>query len=136
MNAAQSIAVKNTKTDVNENRTITLEVQIDSPELENITILIATDRFTKVYKKSLSSGPNKVTFEFDYIVDSSWYEAGGLYWLHLAQARVVIIEDGSVVYDRFTTTQDLRSVNFLLLILLLAILVVYSVLQIKYRNTC
>ena len=127
----QDIAVMKSSINVDENRTVTVEVQIDSSESKNVTILIATDRFMKVYETPVTPGLNDASFKFDYVIDSSWYEAGGLYWLHLAQARVVVIEDGNLAYNEFVTALDLRSTNSLLLILLLAILALYSLIQFK-----
>jgi len=130
----QGIAVEDSRISVNENRTVIVEVQIDSPKSENATILIATDRFTKVYVTSLNQGINDVKFDFNYVVDPSWSEPGGLYWLHLAQTRVIVIEDNSVVYNEFMTTQDTKSMNFLFLILLLVILATYLIAQLKHHG--
>ena len=138
VNVAQSIVVKDSKISVNQNRTVALELQIDSPKSKNATILIATDRFTKVCQTSLSSGPNDVKFEFDYTVDPYWYEAGGLYWLHLGQTRVIVIEDGSIAHNNFISTLDLNSINLLLLTLLSAILTAYFVARytsFRYKKT-
>lgn len=123
----QSVTVEGAKISVNENRTITLALQIESPKSKNVTILVATDRFTKVYVTSLSSGLNNVEFQFDYIVDPTWYEAGGFHWLHLAQVRLVVIENDSIGYNKFITTQNLELMNIFLLTLLLGIIAVYLI---------
>jgi len=130
----QSISVKDSRISCNENRTVIVEVQIDSSKSKNATILIATDRFTKVYVMSLNQGTNDVKFDFDYVVDPSWSEPGGLYWLHLAQARVIVIEDNSMVYNKFMTTLDTKSMNSLFLVLLLAILATYLIAQLKHHD--
>lgn len=132
--SGESILVIDSKISVDENRTIMLEVKIDSPKSKNATILIATDRFTKVFETSLNPGLNDIKFEFDYIVDPSWYEAGGFYWLHLTQTRVIVIEDRSIAYNKFVTTLDLKSMNSILLILLLAILTVYLLAQFRQHR--
>jgi hypothetical protein len=132
-NAGQHITVESSKVYVNENRTVTVEVQIESQKIKNVSILIATDRFTKVYITPLDTGLNNVSFQFDYIVDSSWYEPGGFYWLHLAQTRVIVIEDGSIVYNNFITTQNLYLMNILHLMLLSEILVAFLIPQFKYH---
>ena len=131
---SQSITVEDSRISVNENRTVIVEMQIDSPKPENTTILIATDRFTKVYVTPLNPGINDVKFGFDYIVDPSWSEPGGLYWVHLAQTRVIVLEDNSVVYNEFMTTQDTKSMNSLLLIILLVILTIYLVAQFRHTD--
>jgi hypothetical protein len=131
---AESILVRDSKISVDENRAVIVEVQIDSSKPENATILIATDRFTKVFEASLNSGSNDVKFEFDYIVDPSWYEAGGHYWLHLTTTRLIVIEDHSVVYNRFVTTLDPKSMNSLLLILMLIVLAAYLFVQFRQHK--
>jgi len=133
INVKHDIIVKSAGVNVNENRSVTVELQIESLNQTIITVLIATDRFTKVYTEPLVVGTNNVKFQFDYIVDPSWYEAGGLYWLHLAQTRVIIIEDDSIVYNKFTTTQNLYLMNIFLLTLLTGILAAYLIPQPKYH---
>lgn len=133
----QSIAVKDSGVNVNENRTVTLKMQIESPRSKNITILIATDRFTKVYDISLDTGVNNVKFQFDYIIDPSQDQPGGFYrvhWVYLAQARLIVIEDDTISYNRFVTTQDLKLMNVLLLTLLLGILAVLSYCSYKEKT--
>jgi len=125
----QSISVKDSWVNVNENRTITLEMQIESPRSKNVTILVATNRFTKVYVVSLDIGVNNVQFRFDYIIDPSREQTAEfyqLYWLYLAQARLIVIDDYTISYNKFVTTQDLKLMNFLLLTLLLGVLAILS----------
>jgi len=132
----QSIAVKDSGINVDENRTVTLEMQIESPRSKNVTILVATDRFTKVHVVSLDTGVNNIKFQFDYIIDPSrdqpdeFYQ---LYWLYLAQARLIVIEDYAISYNKFVTTQDLKLMNVLLLTLLLGILSILSYCSYKAR---
>jgi hypothetical protein len=116
---------------VQENLTTTLELQIYSLLSKNISILLATDRFTKVYNVNLIKGLNNVKFHFDYIVDPSWYEEGGFYWLHLTQARIIIIEDNTICCNVFITAQNLKLMNALLLTLLCILLLLYSFSQFK-----
>jgi hypothetical protein len=125
----QSVIVKDSGISINGNRTVTVELQIESPRSLNVTILIATDRFTKVYVTPLNSGLNYVKFQFDYLVDPSWYEAGGLYWLHLDQTRLIVIDDYGVSYNKFFTVQNLDLMNVFLLTLLLGILATYLLIS-------
>jgi len=120
INNSYKTVVSSSRINVSENRTLTISVQIESPRSKNITIIIATDRFAKIYVTSLDSGQNDVTFQFEY-------EANGYYWLYLAQARILVIDDGSIIYNNFVSTQNLRLMNGLLLIVLLGILALYLV---------
>jgi len=120
----QSIAVKGSGVNVSENRTITLDVQIESLRSKNVIILVATAHFTKVYVISLDTGVNNVKFQFGYIIDPSLDQSDGfsrVYWSSLAQARLIIIENQAIAYNKFVITQDLKLMNFLLFALLLGI---------------
>jgi len=119
----QDIIVKSSSLRIDENYTITLEVRIETLKSRNVTILIGTDRFTKVYVTPLYPGRNDIKIQFDYIVDPSWYEPGGFYWLHLAQARLVVIDNNSIVYNKFITIHDLKLMNVFLLALLSGIFI-------------
>ena len=135
----QSISVKDSGVNVNENRTVTLEMQIESPRSKNVTILVATDRFTKVYVVSLDTGVNNVKFQFDCIIDSSRDEPDEfyrLYWVYLAQVRLIVIEDYTISYNKFVTTMDLQLMNVLLLTLLLGILSIVSYCSYKAGAHC
>jgi hypothetical protein len=125
----KEVFVKDLRLNIQKNLTVTLELQIDSLASKNVSILMATDRFTKVYDIPVYKGINNIKFHFDYIVDPSWYEAGGFHWIHLAQARVRVIEDNSICYNRFITTQNLELMNIFLLALLCGLLLLYSVSQ-------
>jgi len=123
----QSIIVNSSSLHISKNDTITLEVQIETPKSRNVTVLIGTDRFTKVYVTPLYPGLNDVKFQFDYVVNPSWYEAGGFYWLHFAQVRLLVIDNGSIVYNRFITIQNLKLMNIFLLALLSGIIIKYFI---------
>jgi len=126
----QGIKVKSSRVSVDRNYTVTFEVQMESPRVNNVTILIATDRFTKVYTISLNSGYNIAEYSFQY---NENLQAGGLYWLHLSQARLIVIsENGSIIYTKFITCQNLKLTNNILLTSLAGILCLY--LAISYRK--
>ena len=126
----QGIKVKSSRVSADRNYTVTFEVQMESPGVNNVTILIATDRFTKVYTISLNSGYNIAEYSFQY---NENLQAGGLYWLHLSQARLIVIsENGSIIYTKFITCQNLKLINNILLTSLAGILCLY--LAISYRK--
>lgn len=131
---SQDITVKTSSISIDQNRIVTLEVQIESSKSKNATILVATDRFTKVYVTPVNVGLNSVKLQFDYIVDPNWYEGGGLYWLHLDQTRLIVIDGNLVSYNKFATVQNLSLMNITLLALLLAILVALLIIYSR-KNT-
>ncbi|MCC6003937.1 MAG: hypothetical protein LM590_06305 [Thermofilum sp.] len=131
----KEVLVKDLRLNIQKNLTVMLELQIDSLASKNVSILIATDRFTKIYNIPLNKGLNNVKFHFDYVVDPSWYEAGGFYWIHLAQTRVIVIENNTINYNRFITIQDLELMNILFLILLCGFLILYSIFSLERYDT-
>jgi len=131
----KEVLVKDLRLNIQKNLTVMLELQIDSLASKNISILIATNRFTKIYNIPLNKGLNNVKFHFDYVVDPSWYEAGGFYWIHLAQTRVIIIENNTINYNKFITIQDLELMNILFLILLCGFLILYSIFSLERYDT-
>lgn len=118
------IFARNSRIRIDGNLTAILEMEIDSFEARNVSILVGTDRFTKVYAISLNSTRNTVQYRFSH---------GGLYWPHLAQMRVIVIDqDGSIAYNNFISCQNLELINNSLFALLVGILSVY--LTISYRT--
>jgi len=120
------IFVRNSRISIDENLTATLEMEIenDSREARNASILVGTERFTKVYAIPLNSTSNTVEYRFS---------PGGLYWPHLAQTRVIVMDqDGSIVYNNFVSCQDLKLINNSFLALLVGILSVYLI--VSYRS--
>jgi len=130
----KEVFIKDSRLYIQKNLTVMLELQIDSLSSKNISILIATDRFTKIYNIPLNKGFNNVKFHFDYIRDPSWYEAGGFYWIHLAKTRVIVIENNTISYNRFITIQNLELMNILFLILLCGLLIFYSIFSLERAN--
>ncbi|MEM1510585.1 MAG: LamG-like jellyroll fold domain-containing protein [Thermofilaceae archaeon] len=128
-NVSQGATVKDLRVNIDKNLTVIMRMQIESNEPKNISILIATDRFTKVYTLNLNQSLNNLEFRFDYVDDPPQYKAGGIYWIHLAQARVVVIEN-DIIYNSFITIQDMRLMNIFLFVILLGILLSYLFLVI------
>jgi len=123
MNKSQEINVSNLKFFIDKNYTIKLEFDIISSKSKNVTILISTDRFTKLYEVKLVPSINHIEFSFEYIRDTSWYEPGGFYWNHLAKTRVLIVEDGFLVFNQFLTLWNLKLVNLMLMFLISFLLI-------------
>jgi hypothetical protein len=123
----QIVSVEDSSLSVGENRTITLKTQIDSPTSKNVTILVGTDRFTKVYTASLTTGTNVVKYQYNFLNDPAYHDSGGPYWNYMGQVRLIVLDNGSVVYNKFLTTQNLGLMNILLLVSLCGVLTVYLV---------
>jgi hypothetical protein len=129
----RDVFVKDSQISIDENLTITLDVQIDSLTSKNVSILIATDRFTNIRTALVNPGQNNIQYHFDYI--DYPFGAGGPYWLHLSQARVIVIdENGSIVYTSLITTKNLKLLNNFLLILLAGILSLYLVISFRSKH--
>ena len=123
----QIVTVEDSSLSVGENRTITLKTQIDSPTSKNVTILVGTERFTKVYTTSLTTGTNIVKYQYNFLDDPAYHGSGGPYWYSMGQVRLIVLDNNSVVYDKFLTTQNLGIMNILLLVSLCGVLTVYLV---------
>jgi len=126
-NAKQEVSVKSSWIGVDENLTATLEIRIDSPRAQNISILVATTFFTKVYTTLLNSGYNHLKYCFTR--DSP-------YWLHMAQMRLIVIdENGNIVHNDFISRQNLNLINDFLLILLGGFLFVYLAVSRRWEQS-
>lgn len=112
--------------------TIDLSVRIDSLTAKNVTVLVATDRFTQPNTILVKQGINDVKLEFPYVIDPSWYESGGRYWLHLTQTRVIVIDGNDVVYDGFVSPFNIK----LIITLLMAIIgvVLFLILAFSFKR--
>jgi len=127
------ISVENVFLKVGEKSTITLFLKIYSSYSNNVSIIVGTDRFTKLYSIHLNQGLNYIKFDFDYVIDPTWYEPGGVYWVHLAQTRVLVIEDRKVCYNTFLTPQNLILINLFFISLILLSTLIYFLVKIKYE---
>jgi len=111
--------LENARITIDERLAIVMTLGITSVVSRNVTLFIGTDRFSKIYPLPMNSGQNVVEFRFDYVIDTESSQAGGYYWLHLAQVRIVAVdEEGSILFSRFISKQNLQTMNALLLILL------------------
>jgi len=109
-----NISVKDSKIAIDGNLTITINLEIESNTPKDVAILVATDRFTKVYTVHLDVGNNNVRFECPYIRDPLWYEGGGHYWLHFSKPRIILIDENRILYNEFTPILNLKFTNVLL----------------------
>ena len=124
--ARGNVHVDNLNMTIESDVTVRIDLKVASSIPKNITILISTNRFTKVYFTNLMTGTNKVTLEYPYVTDSSGSNAGGPYWLYLSQARVIII-DGDMIHSFFVTPIDTNLINLLLFMTTFSILIVYLI---------
>ena len=114
----QNVAVTGSQIRIHPNHDVSVEAQIESSSSENITILIGTDRFTRVFISPLTSGQNNLAFLFQC-------NSSGLYWPHLGQVRLIVIEDHQLVYSVLLTAQNTELINIILSVILLSVLVIY-----------
>lgn len=117
----QNTTVTDSQIHIHPNYDVSIEAQIESSYSENITILIGTDRFTRVFVSPLTAGQNNLAFLFQC-------NTSGLYWPHLGQVRLIVIEDHQLVYNEFLTAQNTNLMNALLLTCALVILVLFSII--------
>jgi len=130
----QTVTVEDSSLSAGENRTITLKTQIDSPTSKNVTILVGTERFTKVYTASLTTGTNVVKYQYNFLDDPAYRGSGGPYWPNMGQVRLIVLDNGNVVYNKFLTTQNLGLMNILLLVSLCGVLTVYLVAYYREKH--
>jgi len=133
-NVQRNVLIKTAKNTIDNNLTITISLEIESSTLSDVTVLVATDRVTKVYPVHLNVGTNNVKFEYPYIRDPSWSEAGGPDWHYLNEPRIILIDENEVLYNRFLPVWDLKHINALLLVFTLVLVALLCLLNLK-RHT-
>ncbi len=117
-NTGQNLTVHSSQINIQGDRSVTIELGLDSHYFENVTILISTDRFTKVYVTPVVPGQNNIEFIFPY-------NASGLYWPYLSQVRLVIIDGYRLVFNDSLLIQDAGSINLMLSLTLLVVIVLF-----------
>jgi hypothetical protein len=105
--------------------TVTIDLSMDSPEAKNVTILIGTNLCTNVYNVPLSSGENSVSFQFEKDPSDT------AQFVLLAQPKVIIIEDGRVVYTSVLSVWEPQLMNVAIIVVAMSILMLYSFAKIK-----
>ncbi len=119
---------------VDNNQTVQIRLQVNTASEENTTLLVGTDRFTKVYTMPLVAGQNDLELEFEYDSDPIWYGVGGLYWRHMSQVRLIVLENSTLIQSVLLLIHNPVFMNTLLLLVSFGILVVFLVLfSIKQR---
>ncbi len=134
INTKASVVVSGAKIAIDNNLTITLDVSTASDMAVNSTMLVATDRFTEVYSVNLPQGFGHIKFEYPYITNSSVQSAGGPYWLHLTQTRVILIVGGTVVFDGLVSLLNPALMNIYLMLITGIILILSLLVTFTNRN--
>ncbi len=116
--AGENITVHSSQIGIQEDRSVTIDLGLSASNSKNITILISTDRFTKVYVMSIVPGQNNLEFNFQF-------NASGQYWPYLSQARIVIIDNHRLVFNELLLVQNTESINIMLSIPLLGVLLTF-----------
>jgi hypothetical protein len=118
-----SVNVTEATISVDDSHSVQIGVHAVSTTEENITLLMAAERFTKVYTTPLMAGQNYVELEFDYISDPIWRETGGPYWRHLSQVRLIVLENNTIIHNVLLFIHNPKHMNALLVAAFLGILV-------------
>jgi hypothetical protein len=119
------VVVKSSKIAIKENDTIVLNLELESPTSKNVTILIATDKFTKFHQIQLNAGLNNVNI----VYDSERYK-----W-YLTQPRIIVIENWQIIYNKLISIQNTRTVNVFGLIFLIGSLIfICLIYMLEARN--
>jgi hypothetical protein len=122
-NQDSDIDVKSVDITDGANNSLVYTIKASSSKPENVSVLIGTDAFTKVYPVLLNSGKSDIKLTFEY-----QSPGGGKYWNHLGEARVIILDSsGKVIYNEYISKLDFRFVNFLFVVVMVALLCVLFV---------
>jgi len=127
INNPQELYVKNTTIYIDKDLSVDIGLEIETYSENNVTILIATDRFTKVYITGLTLGNNKIKFEFPYTIYGR--RLGGSYWRYFTHARIILINEGYVVYSGAVSPYTFSEINLLITLIICVVFLVYGVLS-------
>jgi hypothetical protein len=127
----ETLTVQDAGIGFDANTSIVIDLQIESLELTNATILIGTDRFTKVYTVLLAPGSNEAQFRFNY---ETYPPSGRYYWPHLGQVRLMVIHNGKISYATYLATQDSRLMNAYLGLLVFTVIGVLLVVEVHQSD--
>ena len=133
-NDGGNVRVDNLEMALKSDLKVKIDLKITSDFPTNTTILISTDRFTKVYVTNLTTGTNNVTFEYPYIINSSSSDSGGPYWLHLTQTRVTIVVGETIIYNGFISPLIPTLINIYLMLIAGIVLTIYLIITYISRN--
>jgi hypothetical protein len=112
-----NIVVNTARMSAYSNNTVGLNLQIASDSVVNCSLLLSTDRFTKVYPLTIHEGLN--VFNFNYPAEEP-------NWVNLAQSRVILLINKQIVYNEPISPLNLQSSNFYVLISLGSILTLFT----------
>jgi len=130
--ALSDILVENAEVDVSNYSLPTLKINIRSLRPGNLTIIVGTIRFSKIFDAKIEAGENTLEYLFEYKLPD-----GRSYGSYITSRCTVIIvdENGNIVYDNTLYNFQLTGARLLLYIsILLLILVVYVALSSKILN--
>jgi hypothetical protein len=119
-----NVHVDNLEMALKNDLTVKIDLKIASDFPTNTTILVSTDRFTKVYITNLTAGINVLEFEYPYITSSSLYGSGGPYWVHLAQTKLTVVGE-TITYNSSISPLIQTSINIYLMLIAVIVLAVY-----------
>jgi hypothetical protein len=117
------ISVNNVQVNVSNYLLPVLKINVSSPRTTNLTIIVGTLRFSKVFDAKIEAGNNTLEYPFEYKLSD-----GRSYGLYVADRCSVIIidENGNVIYDNILERFQLTGNNLLVfMLLLISILVLY-----------
>lgn len=126
-----TLSVQGARIDLNADVSIAIALQIESLALANATVLIGTDRFTKVCAVPLELGSNEIEFRFYY---ETYPPLGRYYWPHLGQVRLIVIDNGKISYATYLATQDSRLMNAYLGLLVLGVVGALLVVELRQSS--
>lgn len=122
------VRVEYPRSTIESNQSIGLDVYVLSTTTRNVTVLVGTDAFTDVHVWHLSPGENDLRYQFDFVIP-----AGGRYWVHLSQARIILLDEGVVRYNQFIVLQSTERISNLVLLWAAGTLVCFILLSFKKR---
>lgn len=131
-NPQRNITVKNVSNSVEKDLTVILNLHIVADSPGNVTILVITDRFTKVNCIHLDEGINNVIFKYPYRENIS-NEKSPL-WNSLAKSRLVVMDSENIIYNKIVTNLNLEFCNMLLLLYILIIILVFCLVCLALRK--
>ncbi|NHV60338.1 MAG: LamG domain-containing protein [Candidatus Verstraetearchaeota archaeon] len=115
------ISVNDLQVDVSNYLLPILRVNVTSPRVANLTIIVGTLRFSKILDAKLGAGGNTLEYPFEYKLPD-----GRSYGSYVASRCIVIIidEEGNIVYDNTVGQSQLTKNELLPFTLLLGFIVV------------
>jgi hypothetical protein len=127
------IRVKDSNIFIDKNRTVIVNLKIESDITKEIAIILATDRFTKVYSENLNTGINDVTLEYPFNLDPLWYS---YYWSRLGGInRLIVLNDNEIIYNSFLSIMDLKRLNFILHIFTIILITGIMLINLKQLSS-